>query len=183
MIVEDLKKCARRGVQGFDPKGRPVRIFIDTVALFGDFPQAAAFTDVLGHSANAMCTICSIRRRKGQNVPETNFSFELHSARPGLIRFDARRNAIRSYKPHSSVLRALGMEFDNTVNTDLLPAVRLSNIMREAQLDDPCTTEDGGTVVPFSFDHSQSLTALPDHLMSTMICNVMHVCFNKLQTN
>ena len=110
-----------------------MRIFLDVVGFYRDFPQAAAFTDVLGHSANSMCSMCFIRRRKGQNVPETNFSVETHSGRAGYIRFDARRQAIRASHPHSSVLRALGMEYSNSVDTNELPAERCSSIISEAK--------------------------------------------------
>ena len=58
IVLEDLKQSATVGVKGVDPKRRPVRIFIDTVAMYGDILQATAFKDVLGHSANALCTLC-----------------------------------------------------------------------------------------------------------------------------
>ena len=69
IIMKDLEKAVKEGVVGVDPDGRNVRIFIDTVSLIGDFPPAAAFTDVLGHTATAVCKIFTMRHRKGGTCP------------------------------------------------------------------------------------------------------------------
>ena len=113
VILDDLRDASINGVTATDPMGRRVRVFIDTTALFGDIPQAAAFTDVLGHSGNALCSLCHMRRRKNQNLPETNFSVETHGGRPAFVRFNERREAIRSVNPEKGVLRALGLKFEN----------------------------------------------------------------------
>ena len=180
MILEDIREAAVHGVQGIDPFGRTVRIFIDTTAFFGDLPQAAAFTDVLGHTANALCTLCYMRRRKGRNVPETNFSNDTHAGRPAFMRFNARQRAIRRHDPHVGVLRALGMKYGENVTMESLPAVRL------AQLSDggsPRSTIKGEPVVPALFDHALGLPVLPDHLMSSMTSNVLTACFKVLDTD
>lgn len=57
-IIDDLVIAATEDIRGEDPAGRPIRIFIDTVATIGNLPQAAAFTDVLGDSENILCMIC-----------------------------------------------------------------------------------------------------------------------------
>ena len=148
MILEDLRKASCDGVVGVDPMGQRVRIFIDTTALFGDFPQATAFTDVLGHTATALCSLCFMRKRKHQITPETNYSVESHGARLGYARFDARRQAIRNSRPDKTVLRALGMKY-HVNSSDLckdLPAVRFSELLKFD--DEVGTTINGHPVLP-----------------------------------
>lgn len=181
IIRDDLLHGSRHGVPGIDPFGRPVRIFVDAVGLFGDFPQAAAFTDVLGHTANALCTLCFMRRRKGQNLPETNFSSEVHSGRLGFARFNARRAAIRSARPDPKVLRALGMKYHEAQACDELIAVRYAT--ESSKTTSGYRTSEGRAVVPQLFDHALSVPVLPDHLLSSMVSYVLRACFKSLPTN
>ena len=99
-IIDDVCECARNGVTGVDPLGRRVRIYIDVMQFIGDFPQVAKYTDVLGHTADSMCSLCTIRKRKNRPVPVNNFSNHIHSGRVGYMRFDARAHAIRAARPH-----------------------------------------------------------------------------------
>ena len=178
LIMADLKKGATEGVVGTDPFGRHVRIFIDTVALLGDLPQAAAYTDVLGHTATALCTLCTMRKRKKSKHPETNYSSHVHSARMGLRRFDARRQAIRLKDGNPDLLRMLGMMDEEYMDRCHLPAVWYSKELRDC----PVRVEntEGVHPVPLCFDHALSIPALPDHLLSTLIKYVLHAAFNAL---
>ena len=63
MIIEDLCRAASEGVDGVDPYGRQVRIFLDMVTFLADYPEAADFIDVYGHSGNAYCTHCTVSKR------------------------------------------------------------------------------------------------------------------------
>lgn len=53
-IIYDLVTAATEGIRDVDLDGRPNRIFIDTVTMMGDLPQATAFTDFHGHSVNTL---------------------------------------------------------------------------------------------------------------------------------
>ena len=181
IILEDLRKSATEGIDGIDPSGRRVRIFIDTVAFFGDFPQVAAFTDVLGHSANALCSHCYMRRRKNQNVPETNFSVEIHAGRPGYCRFNARRYAIRESRPDSRILRALGMKYDERQRSESLPAISYSKLLSSSEA---CFQRSDGTpVLPLHFEHAANVPVFPNHLLSSLVSYVMKACFYSLLNN
>ena len=163
------------GVQSVDPKGWKVRVFLDIVSMMGDLPQAASYSDVRGNSATTFCPLCSMRRRKNTPEPERNFSSEIHSGRMGYIRFDERRRAIRANYTDPAVHRSLGLRKPNAATVWELPAVKLSNRSRHSR---DITDDDGGKfVLPCIFDHSRSIPALPDHVLSGLISNLMHACF------
>lgn len=92
-IIEDLFAATTEGIRGVDHDGRPICLFIDTVAIMGDLPQAAAFTDVLGHSTDTLCRLFYMRKHKNHTFQEKNHSSQQHSGRLTLVRFDARRKA------------------------------------------------------------------------------------------
>ena len=175
-VLADLSEAARHGVHGIDPYGRKVRIFIDTVAFFGDMPQAAGFTDTLGHTSNALCTLCSMRRRKGTADPETNYSSETHGNRMCLARFNARREAIRLAQPHDKLLRKLGMLCHTGEDGRDRLAVSYCTSLNTA----PPTER---TPVPLLFDHARSIPAVPDHLLTGIIAYVTRACFDALPSD
>ena len=181
LVLDDLHHSAVHGVPAVDAMGRHVRVFIDTTALFGDFPQAAAFRDVLGLRENARCSLCHMRRRKHQNIPETNFSVETHGGRPSFVRFNARRSAIRHVNHDKGILRALGMKFDNPQAAEELPAVTFAATV--ARSEQKFERSDGTPVVPYHLDHALSVPVLPDHLLSSMTAYVMRACFKELPSN
>lgn len=45
------------GVPGIFPDGSKVRMFLDMVAFFGDYPAASAVSDVKEHTANSFSTV------------------------------------------------------------------------------------------------------------------------------
>ena len=128
LIMDDLHNNA---VNGVGPDGRAIRTFIDTVSLLGDFPHATAFTDVLGHTAIELCTMCTMRRRKGTNYPEKNYYLKIHSRRLGYTRFNDRRLAIRAGNPAPKILRAVDIKYLTSVSPEQLSAVYFSKIYTE----------------------------------------------------
>lgn len=180
-IMSDLERCATQGVVGFDSRGYRVRIFIDTVALFGDLPQASAFTDALGHCATAFCGLCTIRRRKGNVLPETNYSNEFHSRRTGFMRFNARRGAIRRDTDDKSILRALGFISDSKEIAEGKPAVVFAQKLHKLAAQGPGFKRNGSSPCSLVFDYALSIPALPDHVMSGIISYTMNACFDQLE--
>ena len=93
--MQDISRAAVEGVDATDPYGRPVRIFLDPVTFFGDYPAAAECADVLGHTDNAFCTHCVVSKRlnpTGSSILCTPIN---NSRRVGYMRTDARIQAIR----------------------------------------------------------------------------------------
>ena len=74
MLIEDISRAASEGVDGYDPYGRRVRIFLDPVTFFGDYPEAALCADVYGHTGNAFCTQCTVMRRDAANGSKILFT-------------------------------------------------------------------------------------------------------------
>ena len=178
-IIDDITACARDGVKAVDPFGRSVTVFIDVVQFIGDFPQVAKYTDVAGHSADAMCSLCTVRKRKNRPTPANNFSNDIHSGRIGYTRFDARNRAIRSANAHSEVLRVLGMHTYAKDEVAKLPAVYLSNSLAAVAAE-----MDGAQhPIPLIFDHALAVPAIPDHLLSIMISSVMAACFKTMDND
>ena len=186
-IIDDVCKYARHGIAGMDPFGRKVTIFLDVADFIGDYPQVAKYTDVLGHSADAMCSVCTIRKRKNRPTPANNYSNEIHSARAGYVRFDARAEAIRSAAPHASVLRILGMHGPSVDVVEELPAVSLSTKMKamynELRSADAAAQLQAAHPIPLIFDHVLAVPAVPDHLLSVLISSVMTACFQSLDND
>ena len=179
MVMEDLRVGATTGVIGTDPFGRPVRIFVDVLALYGDLPQAAAYSDVLGHSATTFCNLCFMRKRKDTPLPTMNYSGHMHSLRLGFARFDERRLAIRAADFNKHTLRAIGMRRTQYWHTTDLPAVVLSETLRQAT--PRFKTKNGLPPVPLVFDHALSIPAVPDHVVSGLVAYLMNACFNSLE--
>ena len=185
-IIDDVCDCAKYGVTGMDPLGRKVIIFLDIVNMIGDYPQVAKYTDVLGHSADAMCALCVVRKRKNRPLPVNNYSNDIHAGRVGYLRFDGRRNAIRAGNPHQEVLRVLGMQHDDSMEVNLLPAVYLSNRLSAAAdelargRDETVRRTRAQHPTPLMFDHALSVPAVPDHLLSIMVSAVMSACFKSM---
>ena len=181
IILSDVQNCMKYGVCSVDPNGRKVRIFLDVVSMMGDMPQAASYSDVRGHSATTFCPLCTMRRRKETRNPETNFSSDIHSTRMGYARFDARRRAIRASYKDTALHRSLGLSTHSPEAVSKLPGVMLSELARDArtELDD----SPGTYALDLMFDHAKSIPALPDHVLSGLISNLMHVCFGSLRND
>lgn len=109
-IIDDQVTAATKGVWGVDPDGRPIGIFIETVATIGNLPQAAVFTGILKHSMNTLCKLCCMRKYKNHTYLMTTYSSQLHSDRLSLVCFDARHKTVRECKPDKPILQKLEVE-------------------------------------------------------------------------
>lgn len=182
-IIEDLVIAATEVTRGVDPDGRPIRIFTNMSAMMGDLPQASPFTDVLGHSANTLCMLYCMRKHKNHTFPETNYSSGQHSDRVSLVRFGARRKAIQACNLEKRTMQKLGMKM--TLLSRDLPAVHFSSNLTSITSCPPVPDKDGNLTLDCpqlsSFDHTMSIPALPDHLISTMTGSVLKLCFKKFE--
>lgn len=61
VINQDLVQGVTVGFDAVDAQGISVRLLIDTVGFFGDYPAVTATTDVRGHKSRAFCNFCSFR--------------------------------------------------------------------------------------------------------------------------
>lgn len=73
LIIDDLLTAAMEGIRGVNPGGRPIRLFIVTVAMMGDLPRAAEFIEVHARSAFTLCSVCCICNYMNLTLPATNY--------------------------------------------------------------------------------------------------------------
>ena len=180
-IISDVVAAAVHGVEGRDPFGRSVRIFVDPVSFFGDLPAVAEASSIIGHRGTACCTLCAFHKKLKGNGPQITYTSTSHSRRLGLMRFDKREQAIRRMEPHPDVLRMLGMKATPTCSERTPPLVVLSRKL-EAQTP-KYFTDDGSPVVPLMFDSNLSAAAAPDHLLTRLALNVIALCFDVIRTD
>lgn len=178
-IEQDLVSGASRGVEGVDPYGRPVQIFLDVVGYFGDYPAVTETTDVRGHNATAFCTFCTFREVHNAPGGSKMYSTSIHSRRLGIMRWDARRSLARSRIPAGPLERRIGFSTLDETEANKLPLVSLANSLRVAPRAKSC---EGIPIVPYGYDSVQSTAAAPDHLLSGLIDDVISLCFSKLWT-
>ena len=110
LIENDLITGAKEGFGSIDPFGRPVRIFIDTVAMFGDYPALSGTADVRGHNATSFCTFCTFRERPNSSLGSKIYSSSVHSKRMSAMRNDERRMQIRPHLIDERISQRLGMK-------------------------------------------------------------------------
>ena len=178
MLMDDISRAASEGVDGYDPYGRRVRIFLDPVTFFGDYPAAALCADVYGHTGNAYCTHCTVVRRDAANGSSILCTPMNNSRRVGYMRTDARIRSIRESPLHPNVYKKIGMKSQDEESSVDLPLVRLSDMLRRATR--PETDSRGEEIAPLMFESSQSCAAVPDHLFNGLIKNMLKASFKKL---
>ena len=177
MIEDDLVQSASTGVDAVDPYGQRVRVYVDVVSFFADYPAVTEMTDVRGHMANAFCTFCTMHRRNDANGRNLLYSCLSHSRRLGYTRFDERASVIRATSPPESILKALGMSKEDTATASDAPLRRYSARVRALRRQ--------GVVPPYplAFDAFLSVAAAPDHLFTGLISDALYVCFMSLRDN
>ncbi len=178
-IVDDILEGVTSGFDSFDPYGKKVKVFLDPVAIIGDYPAVSSSTDVAGHTADAFCSFCAVRKRKGGQHPQILFTNKLHSRRASLTRFDERMKIIRSERPPPAVKKHLGISCDDEDEASQLIAVRLSNELSK-RIREVKRNNEGHNIVDVTFDSHLSAAAVPDHLFKGLISNVLTVCFGFL---
>ena len=181
LVLEDISRAAKTGVDGFDPYGRRVRIFLDPVSFYADYPAAAECADCYGHVGNAYCTHCTVRKRDSNFGSKFLTTSMNNCRRSGFMRTDARLNSIRISPLKLSIYNMLGMESDNPEDAQSRPLVRLSVLLSRAAKSKEDSREHDLT--PLMFDSSQSCAIAPDHMITGLIKNTLSVVFGQLDND
>ena len=180
-VFDDISRAASEGIDGLDPYGRRVRIFLDMVTFFADYLEAAYYTDVLGHNANAYCTHCSVRRgdrRVGSKYLTNTMN---NSRRLGFMRSDARLFAIRQSPFAKTIYRALGIASTDNECAEKVPVVKFSMSLDVATRPErTCTQEE---ITPLFFESSLSCATAPDHMFTGLMKNTLTAAFNAVGTD
>jgi len=80
-IIPDIIQGSTNGFTCIDAHGRQVRLFLDLVAAFGDFPALTSQGDLSGHIADAHCSFCGFVKRKGGTCAPICNTVTRHSRR------------------------------------------------------------------------------------------------------
>ena len=126
IVFDDICRAASEGVDGVDPFGRRVRIFLDMVTFLADYLEAAYYTDFLGQNANAYCTHCSVRRRDRRVRSKYLTTPMNNSRRIGFMRSDARLFSLRESPFATTIYRALGISATDSKAAANIPVVKFS---------------------------------------------------------
>ena len=181
MVMDDVSRAASEGVDGVDPYGRSVRIFLDSVTFFEDYPAAADCADVIGRRGSSFCTDCSKIKRTaapGSAILCTTMNI---SRRVGFARSGARLQAIQESPLPRELYRAICMKNKDEKALASLPLVDLANEL--ARAGQPEIDDFGEDNVPLIFDSSIICAVVPDYFFNGLINNVLYLSFSSLPSD
>ena len=181
LVLEDISRAAKTGVDGFDPYGRRVRIFLDPVSFYADYPAAVEVADSYGHSGNAYCTHCTVRKRDATFGSKFLSTFMNNCRRIGFMRTDARLTSIRISSFKWDIYNRLGIKSEKQEDALAKPLVHLSDLLRRAAARASDDAED--QLTPLMFDSSLSCAVAPDHMLTGLIKNTLSVAFGNLRND
>ena len=181
LLEADLVKSATNGVEVIDPYGKRAKVFVDLVSFFGDYPAVTAMADVRGHTANAFCTFCTMRKRDDAQGHNLLYDSAAHARRLGYMRFDMRTQAIRALQGGVHLEKALGLSTQDKGPAAEAPLVHYANRVRMM----PSSTSPHSSDNPIctSLDSCLNIAAAPDHLLTGLITDALTVCFANLRTD
>lgn len=111
LILDDIAEGSRTGVDGVDSYGSHVRIFLDRVSFFWDYPAITLCSDVLGHTGNAFCAHCLIKKIRTPGLSTILRMPMNHSRLIAFTREDNRfSEEIRKGNYPPELYRALGLK-------------------------------------------------------------------------
>ena len=107
-IKDDIVIGTVEGIDTIDALGREVRLFLDVAGSLADTPAQSAGNDLSGHTADAYCAYCSVRKHKGLRSPPITFTSSQHSRKQSLVGSDERMMEIRRNRLHPDVQQHIG---------------------------------------------------------------------------
>jgi hypothetical protein len=140
-IIPDLVACCTTGVDGDDPIGNPVTIFVDVLGFIGDYLAASHALDVLGHNSRAPCHLFSfLRQDRIENGALSSYGYtnDVHSKATAFCRSVQRMKSLRADDASSQELTSLG--FQPIFNAADFPLHALSDAMCAARMYVPLGT-------------------------------------------
>ena len=170
-IEDDLLIEATDGILTVDPYGNAVRVFMDMVSFFAEYPAFTTMSDLWGHNGVAFCTFCTMRKREELCRRYLLFSHHMISRRMDFMRFDERTSVIRSGNPPTDLLKKLRLTTKPPEIAADSPFRRYSARVREA------ISKGADLPQELIFDSFLNISASSDHLITGLISNVLHVCF------
>ena len=164
-------------MESLTPTGERVRIFVDVVGFVADYPAAAETLDVMGHTANTRCTLCTFRKNTGVGESRFGNSTEVHAHRTASLRCMERHEALRNSEIDSQDTNWLGMKDSNKMCDESSPLLALQRELERVRVDVPLT-RDGKRVVSGRFEAYRCNVVAPEHLLAGLAKNVIEIGFH-----
>ena len=181
-IIDDLIHAAVNGIEGKDPFGNDVRIFIDTVGFVADYPASSEVLDVMKHGATAPCTHCTFRRRRDQNSTRYGYSSKINSSNSSHSRGLYRSIALRSGKFKDKFAIYLGHNeggLDDALKPGHWPLFKLG--IKMLSLENKYTNRETRKRVHHAlFDPYVQNIIAPDHCLTGLAKGILQTCFQQL---
>ena len=174
-IIPDIVKGSTDGFDMTTADGTEFTVYLDCVGFVGDYPAVSEVLDLLGHTSNAPCHLCSFTRydKSGRGTSAYAYTSKICSSHPSFIRNGGRVAEIRASDEDPQTLRQLGLQPHERIMTRSQPLHALSAALRRARAFVPLTSH-GIRVVPCVFDPYRSCVVAPDHLFLGISQNVIN---------
>jgi len=179
LVEDDLVRGVSSGIEGIDPLGRPLRIYLDLCGLLADFHEANDGLATLNHGGNAGCNMCTFRQNTSQYNTRSKHAYNVraHSRNSGYQRTTWRYNAVHSAGMSNDDANFLGLKPKSSLSSNDTLRMRLESRMTAA----PSSPAFEHTIFPFKA--FQCSIVAPDHLLSGNIKNILNAVFHALPDN
>ena len=179
-IIPDIVKGTTDGFPVTTADGTEAILFLDCIGFVGDYPAVSEVLDVLGHTANAPCHLCSFTRydKSGRGTSAYAYTSRVCSGHPSFIRTRNRVAQLRTGGVDAGSLRALGLQQEESLANRSQPLHDLSVALSRARPSVPLTAG-GVRVVPSVLEPYRSCVIAPDHLFLGISQDIIN-CLLKL---
>lgn len=155
-----------------DSKGKPLRVFLDLVAIFGDTPGVNAFLDVRGHRGLAPCHRCNYEQRDTDPLNNPYDGWHGGWIRETSRRLVVRHSAVRLMNVPDDILQELGIVENPSPMRKVLTFWHDTVLENSERIP---ILSNGIPVVPSSFDPYLACIIAPDHLLTGHFRDVLNV--------
>lgn len=174
-MIDDIIQGSTHGFTAKESRDGDITLFLDVVMFVGDHPAVSHTTDLLGHTANVPCHLCSFERYDSSRQSGTRYGYssDIHSGHPNYARDEERTGVIRSSGLSKNNLKLMGMKLEDE-HMPTHTALRTLGSRLEDERDNIPLTECGIPVVPARFDMYRPSVVAPDHLFLGLSQNVLN---------
>lgn len=176
-FVNDLVHGMTKGSKIIDAAGNQRTIFLDCVGMLGDTPGINGMLDVLGHSHQACCHLCSYFSKSDSPLINGYVRRDGTSARTYARRTIWRQNAVRSMNVPDEISTILGVEINPSQLQLVLHHWQSELIRIRSKIP---RTDANVPVLSSYFDPFSGSFVSPDHLMCGHATDLLRRAFVSL---
>jgi len=177
-VVDDIIEGTTTGFESFNDNGDEIVIFLDVLGYVGGYPAVSHTLDVLGHSSNVPCHLCTYTRydRSGAEGRKYGYTTNIHTDHPSFAKSENRSNALRAAELSTADLQFLVMHDEDTFEIRSQVLHQLASKLAAVRNHVPRTMGGNVSVVPAVFDSYRSCVVAPDHFFLRPGCDIMNMC-------